>query len=366
MASLAKDCGDWAEMFLSAALEPQNWESAIRTMARATGSRHGQLIGFGPGAAAFNWISDIDDSIIAKTSAIDQTRPDLNFRVAADKLAGNPAIVHEAQYDVARQGLRSEDYLDLCSDFDIFDGCQTRLLAGQGGMIGLALLRDSNDGRSTQAQRDLFGQIAGHARNAVRLQRAIEHQGFALLSGTFEAMDRACWLLDGSGRVGGMTPRAEELLSTSRLRVRDGWLTSERAAENRAIMRAVRMVIDPPGLAADPVALADADGGVGIMLEIYPLPAKPWALPFAPRAIAVAKVGAPSERHVQLLMRTFGLTPAEADIAIRLAAGQTRPDIARGRSVSTETLKVQLRSIYDKTGCSRESQLVRIVGLISH
>ena len=366
MASLAKDSDDWAELFLSAALEPANWESAIRTMAAATGSRHGQLIGFGPGAAAFNWISDIDDSIVAKTATIDQSSPDLNFRVAADGLADNPAIVHEAHYDVARQGLRSQDYLDLCADFDIFDGCQTRILAGQEGMIGLALLRDSKDGRSTQEQRDLFGHISGHVRNAVRLQRAIEHQGFALLSGTFEAMDRACWLLDGSGRVGGMTPRAQALLSSSRLRVRDGALASERAEESRAITRAIRMIIDPPGHAADPVALGDEAGGVGIMLEFYPLPAKSWSLPFAPRAIAIARVGAPTDRHVQLLMRTFNLTPAEADIAIRLAAGQTRPDIAAARSVSTETLKVQLRSIYEKTGCSRESQLVRLVGLISH
>ena len=28
-------------------------------------------------------------------------------------------------------------------------------------------------------------------------------------------------------------------------------------------------------------------------------------------------------------------------------------------------LKVQLRSIYDKTGCGREAQLVRLVGLIA-
>lgn len=102
------------------------------------------------------------------------------------------------------------------------------------------------------------------------------------------------------------------------------------------------------------------------MLECYPLPRRPWALPFAPRAIMIARVGAPTDRHVQLLMRTFGLTPAEADIAIRLAAGQSRADIAAARGVSAETLKVQLRSIYDKTGCRRESQLVRIVGLISH
>ena len=59
-------------------------------------------------------------------------------------------------------------------------------------------------------------------------------------------------------------------------------------------------------------------------------------------------------------------TKTGAQDAIRLAAGQNRREIAVARSVSTETLKVQLRSIYDKTGCSREAQLVRLVGLIIH
>jgi DNA-binding CsgD family transcriptional regulator len=366
MATSASSKDDWADIFLSAALEPEKWGQAIHAMAEATGSRHGQLIGFGAGASAFNWISSIDDSILAKSASIDQSAPDLNFRVAADRLPDRPAIVHEAHYDIARRSLRADDYLDLCSDFDIFDGCQAKLVESDSQMIGLALLRGSKDGRTTEAQRGLFTDIAGYAHTAVRLQQAIEQQGFALLAGTFEAMDRACWLLDATGRVGGMTARADALLSTSRIRISDGWLASDRADETRAILRAVRTVIEPPGGAAVPVALADADGGVAIMLEFYPLPVRPWALPFAPRAIAIARVGAPSDRHVQLLTRTFRLTPAEADIAIRLAAGQSRPDIAAARGVSAATLKVQLRSIYDKTGCQRESQLVRIVGLISH
>ena len=137
MASRATNGDEWADLFLSAALDPENWDRAIRAMAAATGSRHGQLIGFGPGASSFNWISDIDDSIVAKTATIDQSRPDLNYRVAADALRDSPTIVHEAQYDVARQSLRADDYLDLCADFDIFNGCQTRLLAGRDGMIGL-------------------------------------------------------------------------------------------------------------------------------------------------------------------------------------------------------------------------------------
>ncbi|MEC3950685.1 helix-turn-helix transcriptional regulator [Sphingobium sp. HWE2-09] len=366
MGERAKQGDQWADLFLSAALEPEKWGDALQAMAQATGSGHGQLIGFGPGASGFNWISDIDTSIVPIGAAIDQASPDLNFRVAADGLPDRPAIVHEAHYDMTRQTLRSGDYLDMCSDFDIFDGCQTRLIAANDQMVGLAVLRNRKDGRTSQQDRDMFAHIAGHARAAVRLQQAIEQQGFALLSGTFEAMDRACWLLDATGRVGGMTPRAEALLSSSRIHVRDGWLASERADETRAIGRAMRCVIEPPGRAADPVALADEAGGVAIMLEFHPLPVRPWALPFAPRAIVIAKVGEPTDRHVQLLTRTFRLTRAEADIAIRLAAGQSRKAIAEARGVSVETLKVQLRSIYDKTGCSRESQLVRIVGLISH
>lgn len=366
MATSAVKTDAWADMFLSAALEPHLWGDAIAAMARATGSQHGQLIGFGNDAASFNWISDVDDSILNRSADIDHGRPDVNFRIAADKLPDRPDIVHEAHYDMARQSLSTDDYLDLCSDFDIFDGCQTRLLGDHDTMIGLALLRGGKDGRTTGEQRALFSEIAGHASAAVRLQRAIEQQGFALLAGTFEAMDRACWLLDASGRVGGMTQRAEALLASGRIRLTDHMLASDVAGESRAIMRAMRCVLASPALPADPVALADKHGGVAVMLEFHALPTRDWSLPFAPRAVAVARVGAPTERHVQMLTRTFRLTPAEADIAIRLAAGQSRPEIALGRGVSGETLKVQLRSIYDKTGCNRESQLVRLVGLLSN
>ncbi len=101
-----------------------------------------------------------------------------------------------------------------------------------------------------------------------------------------------------------------------------------------------------------------------LSVECYPLPARPWALPFAPRAIIVARTGPPADRQAQQLMRMFQLTPAEADIAVRIASGKSRQQVAAARGVTPETLKVQLRSIYDKTGCGREAQLVRLVGLL--
>ena len=78
MAAAARSDAQWSELFLGAALEPHLWDAAIRAMAQATGSRHGQMIGFGPGGAAFNWISDVDPAIIAASGA----RRIMTWRVA--------------------------------------------------------------------------------------------------------------------------------------------------------------------------------------------------------------------------------------------------------------------------------------------
>ncbi|SCW73146.1 DNA-binding transcriptional regulator, CsgD family [Sphingobium faniae] len=363
MAASAGGEHEWTDRFLSAALEPHLWDDALSAMAAATGSQRGQLVGFGPDGATFNWITDIDRSTLDRPDLQALHRPDLNFRLATEALADRPDIVHEVHYDIVRQGIRNDDYLDLCAELDIMDGCHTRLVEEDGAMIGLALLRSRTDGRTSQEQRDLFAHLAGHARAAVRLQRAVEQQGFALLAGTFETMDRACWLLDGSGRVRAMTPRAEATLLKGCARISEGRLSSARAEESRAILRGIRAVVDRPAQPAPPVRLEQADGS-GLLLEFHALPEREWAMSFAPRALVIAREDASSDHQARILLESYRLTPAEADVAMRLASGMSRRHIAAARGVSAGTLKAQLRSIYEKMGCSRESQLVRMVGLL--
>ena len=195
MASAVGTDAQWADIFLGAALEPHRWEEALSAMARATGSHHGQMVGFGPAGAAFNWISDVDPAIIPASPSIDHGSPGLNYRVGADLLRDRPDIVHEAHYDIARQSLHAADYLDLCADFDIFDGCQTRLHSDRGGMIGLALgkhgageLNYSSDidlillydpETLPRRQRDEPGEAAQrYARETVRLLSEVTSEGY--------------------------------------------------------------------------------------------------------------------------------------------------------------------------------------------
>jgi DNA-binding CsgD family transcriptional regulator len=57
----------------------------------------------------------------------------------------------------------------------------------------------------------------------------------------------------------------------------------------------------------------------------------------------------------------YGLTPAEADIAIRLSEGASIEQLSDERSVSITTLRGQVKTAFAKLDCSRQSQLVAIV-----
>ena len=64
------------------------------------------------------------------------------------------------------------------------------------------------------------------------------------------------------------------------------------------------------------------------------------------------------------LVELFGLTAAEACLAVALVAGKRLEDIAEERGVRMPTLRTQMRAVLDKTGTDRQADLMRlIVGL---
>lgn len=61
------------------------------------------------------------------------------------------------------------------------------------------------------------------------------------------------------------------------------------------------------------------------------------------------------------LQSLFGLTPAESGIAALLSEGRTTEDIAARCRIAPNTVRVHLKSIFAKTGTSRQAQLVALV-----
>lgn len=63
-----------------------------------------------------------------------------------------------------------------------------------------------------------------------------------------------------------------------------------------------------------------------------------------------------------LIAATYDLTPAEARVAASLARGLSPDQISLASGVAISTIRTQLRSIFEKTGTSRQTELVSALG----
>ena len=68
---------------------------------------------------------------------------------------------------------------------------------------------------------------------------------------------------------------------------------------------------------------------------------------------------------MELVRSLFDLTPAEARVARSLSAGETLDDIAETGGVSRNTVRTQLRGVMEKTGCTRQAELVSLLANLS-
>lgn len=63
----------------------------------------------------------------------------------------------------------------------------------------------------------------------------------------------------------------------------------------------------------------------------------------------------------KLLAQCYGLSPAEAKLAVALLQGQTPAEYAEIRGISSNTVKTQLKQVLAKTGTHRQSELIQLL-----
>lgn len=101
-------------------------------------------------------------------------------------------------------------------------------------------------------------------------------------------------------------------------------------------------------------------GGRDYLVAIAPLRGGDF-LPRARIRILVVDPDAVVEFDPRWLRRLFGLTGAEANLALRLFAGANLEEAAREAGVARSTARVHLVHIFRKTRTSRQAELVRLL-----
>lgn len=82
------------------------------------------------------------------------------------------------------------------------------------------------------------------------------------------------------------------------------------------------------------------------------------SLPLA--LVVVARPRPDAERIERRVRRVYGLTEAEARVTAALTLGETVEQIATAHGVRTSTVRAQVRTIFEKTGVHRQTDLVRL------
>lgn len=357
--------GEWlrvAGLFSAAAIDGE-WLTALSAFASACGTDRGQLIGIGADRAVpFNWISGVGPEPLAEFRSIGGGDPMVNPRVRVGLASPLLKSWHDIDCFDPEQQAQSPDYCEFCIRHDLPYGSQATLLRDREILIGMSALRRARDGPPSPADRRAFELLAPHVRDAVRLQMTLEGRGAALMAGALEAVGAAAFVFDASGEVRALTPAAEAAVGQGPLRLSGRRLTTDREDDARTLDLLLGQAIhqrDPRRHPARTLVLHAAHDPLSpIFLDISALPPKPFALGFEPRALVVLRGHA--ARDVALandLQRAFGLTPSEAEIAIRLADGDGRDEIAADRGASIETVRSQTKSLYSKLGVRRAAEL---------
>lgn len=350
-----------ADAFGTAALDG-SWYEALRALAQACGAQTGQLVGFGSDAVTFNYWTDLGPEVLEEFTALDGGNPAVNPRVRAGGAVAELTVLAENDFITADE-FRDNPIYRWGRSRGLAYSCLAPLIHSEDGLVGLAVFRSEAQGHIQSAERAVFASLAPHVRAAVRTHMLLEGQALTLLTGALEALSLAAFVCDACGRIVGRTPLAEQHLEAGRLRAQHGRLMASTEAANGRLQDALAAARAARTASAAPlqrtILIHGADSAQApLVLDVIALPR--FAEEFASRPRAVVVVRGPrgyGGDPTAALRAAWGLTEAEAKVALMLAGGRSSSEVAEQRDVSVGTVRMQAKSIYAKIGVNRQAEL---------
>ncbi len=293
-------------------------------------------------------------------------------------VALGPEIVDDRQY------VRGQYYADHARQLEMRHEVGTMVAADRTSMTCFGLYRPERAGPFDERDRAALTAVRPHLRRALQLRETLRPALTLALTGlaALDAMSRAAILVDRDLRVVHANAAAERmarqgggLVLSARTREGDGiggtWVSMAGRDADGALRRLVEAVavLGRPGSALRLPLVSGATGG--LIVAVLPLPA---ALLPSQRASGtadglavlllrdgVSRPAVPS--HV--LCELFGLTRAEAEVAVLLGSGASPAQVAQARGVSLGTVRLQVHSIMRRTGTRSLRDLDHMLGTVA-
>ena len=235
---------------------------------------------------------------------------------------------------------------------------------------GVTLHRTRQKGDFNGADIERFKFLLPHIERAVRI-------GFQL--GTFGAIQRASLeLLDGNAQAIIVLDRQGHVIFANQaaldlVAAQDGIMLSPGGISllgrfddgklQGLLGEALAIPENTPNISSGVMRVDRPSGKRPYVLTVSPLRQVSTLMTLAKPAICVL-ITDPERQDLlpaNLLRTLFGLTPAEARLAVRLARGDALDSIAAELDISYATARTQLAVIFRKTGTRRQGELVKLL-----
>ncbi|MCW1430170.1 helix-turn-helix transcriptional regulator [Novosphingobium sp. JCM 18896] len=233
-------------------------------------------------------------------------------------------------------------------------GAATIVQGAQDDVVAIAFEAFGSHAASRAAV-PLLDSYRPHLARAAALSSQVAQARATTLSEVFSALGASVAVLDAQGRVLSATPlfadAFDDLLQDSKHRLRIVEPRSdERLALALAEMRTVRQGVSIP---------VRGQGGEGRAI-LHLVPALRDARDLFSNIWTIAVLAKPGNRLLptsDIIAALFDLTPTEARVARSIAHGTRPKEVARAANVSVETVRSQLKRIFQKTQTEHQSAL---------
>jgi DNA-binding CsgD family transcriptional regulator len=237
------------------------------------------------------------------------------------------------------------------------------------------VFRHERDGVADDAARARMRLIVPHFRRAVLIGRLMDLKNAeaASFADAFDGLKASMFLVDASGRIVHANAAGHAMLHQADiLRAAAGRLiVGDTAAQHALYDILIAAERGDAALGAKGIALPLTDRkGETFSAHVLPLTSgarrQSTLGARAAAAIFVHKAALSIESPPEALAKRYKLTPTELRVLLAVVEVGGAPEVAQALGVADSTVKSHLKRVYEKTGVSRQADLVKLVAAFAN
>jgi DNA-binding CsgD family transcriptional regulator/PAS domain-containing protein len=356
----------------AAPMRPELWGTFLGELSTISGVTKAALISHDVPRSNHRMLATLGDSVVESVTAYERGYfqfDEWTMRFPRQGLRKRVVLGEELWPEESL--VKSTFYNDFLKPFDTCQMACIAAVGAPGDFDALSVYRGPNEVAFSRELLTLLQMLQPHLQTALALRRRLFELDSHIsdLETALDLMASGLVLLDAKGECILVNKTAKKILDQrsglfyerSALYIRD-------VAEMATLREAISSAISPDHAChrRHQAFLISRGNKKALHILIAPIPSE--TVSASGNAAAVVLISDPEDKTAvpaEIFSLLFGLTPAEARLASALLAGKSLSEAAELYSVCQETVRTQIKSVFQKTGTRRQGELIRLLSPLS-